>query len=102
NLNNKFQEIGSGNAIKVSFQSNFSDFANSRATRLIKRINERLKGLQYVPFFFESKYRDNYISIFEIRDILVYFIYYNKSQISDFAIYIDDAKERIKAVLLKK
>lgn len=102
-LSHAFNKLSPGEYLCGQFiAESYKSYRNSTAVRFITRINAYLLRADWIPFIIRSKYEDLNSSTFQIRDILMYFVYDRKCEVADFAFQISPDELSIKFVLLKR
>lgn len=102
-ISKSFDKLASMEALCYCYRAeNYKTYKTSRAVRLLDTINFFLTKLNWFPYTLQSKFSELNISVFQIRDMLVYWIFERKVQIEDFAIIISDEETVIKFVIVKK
>ena len=82
-------------------EDTYPQYIKTKTVRLINWVNGAISNAKWIPFELKSKYDHLNLSLYDIRDVFIFFIYAHKNRIEDYCISIDGRKRKIELILKK-
>lgn len=97
-----FKRLKPGEKIGYRFRAEaYAVYRNSPAIKMLVAINSFLNNYELIPYRIQSKFEDKNISVFQVRDMIMYLLYEFNFDIEDYAIDIKDDEMTIELVVVK-